>query len=249
MAKLFLLFFFTLLSLIGTGQCLDDLAHNTSIDGVWLSCQRSMNPLTEFGQSHWIMYEFDEAQSIESMRLWNLNRTDQLTSGAKRMRMDISMDGATWANMGVIELDMSDGSRDYVGLEVDEIGAFNAQFVLFTILENHGGSCFGLSEVQFNLGETTVDTQDEYLSTRMIVSPNPVDSELRLTITDILTRSISYQLVDMKGRVLAQQKLNTTGSAHQIIIDGAALANGQYALKVDTDQGSATKKVLVIHPN
>ena len=144
----------SILSLLTTSviaQCLDDQAHNTSINSVWMSCNLSPNPFAEIGDSHWIMYEFEQVESIESINLWNINNPNQLTSGAQRIRMDISPDGATWTNMGVFEVAMADASEDYTGELMADFEAFEGRYILFTILANHGGPCSGIGEVRLSL--------------------------------------------------------------------------------------------------
>jgi len=240
------------LCLLTTGvvaQCLDDQAHNTSNNSIWMSCTPSTNPLAEIGQTHWILYEFDEIQAIESIHIWNINNPDELTSGAKRIRMDISPDGASWTNMGVALIDMAEASEDYIGQDISEYGSFEAQFVLLTIIENHGGLCSGLSEVRFNLGVGTTPTIDEVLAQSIIVSPNPADDFINISIADIETDEISYQLVDMTGRVLLRDVVDINSSVTDLELTTTDIVDGTYTISMQTDQGSIAKRIIVVHPN
>lgn len=213
-----------------------------------MSCNRSINPLTDLGQTHWILYEFENSESIESLNIWNINNTANLTSGAKRIRVDASEDGANWTNLGVIQLEMAEASLEYFGQEVTSLGVFKAQFVLFTILENHGGSCSGLAEVQFNLGQGTTPTQEEYLNQKIVISPNPADEFFKISFTGINTNSYSYQLVDMTGKIVLQEGEQNSGALTEFDIPSTALPDGQYALRVNTDEGSISKKIIITHP-
>ncbi len=230
-------------------QCLDDFWHNTSANSIWKSCNVSASPVAELGQSHWILYEFDQIQTIKSLRIWNINHPEQLTSGARRIRVDISSNGTTWDNMGIIDVGMGSTSRTYLGEEFENLGTFDAQFVLLTILQNHGSvTCSGLAEVQFNLSESTTPTDDEYLSSLVTVFPNPSSDRFNISLDGINTSNISYRLVDMTGRILLQDKVQTSGSNNEIDINGISLPDGMYSLRIDTDQGSIAKKLVVVHP-
>ncbi len=239
-----------LLSTSITAQCLDDQAHNTSVNSVWMSCNTSPNPFAEIGESHWIMYEFEQVESIESINIWNLNNPDQLTSGAQRIRMDISPDGASWTNMGVVELAMAEASADYVGELLVDFEAFEGRYVLFTILANHGGPCSGFAEVRFNLGVGTVPTIDEELAAAVIVAPNPADKFVNIDIGDIISRTIRYQVLDMTGKVLMRDVAEMgRNSTQDVSISTADLSAGTYAISMETDEGIVTKKIIVVHPN
>ncbi len=248
MLRLFTFFSFIFISLTVNGQCLDEDVHNTSLDGVWMSCQKSANPLQGFGDSHWILYEFDNIQPIENLQIWNINHPDKRTSGAKRVRMDISSDGAAWTNHSLLNLEMADASYDYSGERIEDIASFEAKFVLFTILENHGGTCSGLGEVKFNLGAVTVATEEEYLSSLVSISPNPASSSVQISLADINTSSVSYQVVDVAGRILMRKKDQRIGSNKEFSIATSALADGHYTLSMVTDEGLIAKQIIVAQP-
>ncbi len=242
----------SILSLLSTSlfaQCLDNQAHNTSLNSVWMSCQTSPNPFAEIGETHWIMYEFEQLEAIESINIWNINNESQLASGAKRIRMDVSPDGADWINMGIINLDMGQADPNYLGELVDDFEAFEARYVLFTVFDNHGGPCSGLAEVKFNLGIGTVPTIDEELAAAVIISPNPADRFFNVSIEDIAARTISYQLVDMTGRVLLREIADNDRVRSDIRISTTNMSEGTYALNMQTEEGLVTKKIVVVHPN
>ena len=242
----------SLLSLFSTGlfaQCMDDQAHNTSLNSVWMSCQTSTNPFAEIGETHWIMYEFEQLEAIESINIWNINNESQLTSGARRIRMDISPNGASWTNMGTFELGIGKADPDYLGELIDDFEAFEARYVLFTVFANHGGPCSGLAEVKFNLGIGTVATIDEELAASVIISPNPADQFFNVKIEDISANTISYQLVDMTGRVILREIADNYQTRSDIRISTNNMSQGTYALNMQTEKGLVTKKIVVVHPN
>lgn len=214
-----------------------------------MSCQQRANPIPELGASHWIKYDFQEEQSIEAMRIWNITHPVQSKSGAKRLRVDVSSDGMAWNLIGVYDIEQGSTSKEYVGELLPDMLEFQARHVVLTILETHGSpACGGLAEVQFLLGEGTVATNDTYLASLITIIPNPVDRNFTVFMDGISTSEIAYQMIDMSGRLLFQDRLTTYGTKNEIELSGAALPDGQYTLRIDTDKGSVSKKVLVVHP-
>jgi len=212
---------------------------------MWLSCESFPNPLGALGNNHWIMYEFDNLQGITSMDIWNANHPDYLTAGVKTLRVDYSPDGTTWTELGMAELQMADASPEYTGSNI-ELGGFDARYVLFTSIENHGGSCTGLSEVRFNLGETTA-TEDTYLSSLITIAPNPADQEINIAFGDIQSRDINYQLVDATGKILMRDQTEIVRVRDGLILPSSSLPDGHYTLQVQTDEGTAAKQIIILH--
>jgi len=247
MTKLYaltIIFFFCTQSI--HAQCLDEDAHNTSLNNMWLSCESFPNPLGELGNNHWLLYEFDELQSIESMKIWNANHPDYLDAGIKSLRIDYSPDGANWTQLGTTELSRADGGADYTGEDV-ELDGFKAKFVLLTSIENHGSACTGLAEIKFNIGELSTATEETYLSSLISISPNPADQSINISLGDFQTQDISYQLVDATGKILLRNQ-----SAFRAIQDGfslsaASLPDGHYTLQMQTDIGTASKQIIILH--
>lgn len=228
-------------------QCLDEDAHNTSLKDMWVSCETFPNPLGELGNNHWIMYEFDDLQSIENIEIWNLNHPEILDGGIKSLRIDYSPDGGTWNQLGTVELDQADGSSDYIGAPLD-LQEFEARYVLLTSLENHGGQCTGLSEVRFNLGEVSTATKETYLSSLISISPNPADQAIQVAFGEINTRDISYQLVDMSGKVLYRDQTRFATISDGLRLDSSQLPDGHYTLHLQAEEGEASKQIIVAHP-
>ena len=56
---------FLALPVLLLSQCIDEKWHNTSFESIWLSCNSRPNPLPELGNSHWILYQFEQPTGIE----------------------------------------------------------------------------------------------------------------------------------------------------------------------------------------
>jgi hypothetical protein len=63
------------------------------------------------------------------------------------------LDNTTWTNAGSFDVAISQGSAFYEGEIIANLNGINARYLILTAEENHGGSCFGISESRFYLGQ------------------------------------------------------------------------------------------------
>jgi len=138
-----------------SAQCFGD-RHNANTDNSWLSCSPSENPNSDKGNSHWIMYNLGGLHALEEVIIWNYNHVDNAANGIQTFTIDLSIDGEEWLEMGTYSLDMSTGSAYYEGDYITNLNKQVAQYILLTATENHGGTCYGFSELKVTIGETTV---------------------------------------------------------------------------------------------
>jgi len=131
-------------------QCFPD-RHNANEDASWLSCTASPSPNPDRGTSHWVLYELDSAYEFYNLTVWNYNHVYDHNNGVSEIIVDVSLDGVTWEEAGIFNVMQSDGSSFYQGEMVGSLGGRNGAYVLITAVENHGGTCFGLSEVKIDL--------------------------------------------------------------------------------------------------
>ena len=143
--SLLALTFFALPSL--TGQCYPN-RHNTSPDTKWMSCTPVQSPNTSRGVSHWLLLTLDEYKAIGNIYLWNIADPNYLIDGANSIAIDVSTDGVIWSEATTVTLAQGDSSGIYEGEEVADLAGVTAKYLLFTALTNHGGSCYGLSELK-----------------------------------------------------------------------------------------------------
>jgi hypothetical protein len=122
----------------------------------WVSCTETANPNVARGSGHWILFDFNSNYLIENIHLWNLNDPSMLTNGIKRFVLDISADGQSWEEVGTYDLEMANGSSFYIGQAGPSLGNVETKYVLITGIENHGGTCFGISELKFNLAQASL---------------------------------------------------------------------------------------------
>jgi hypothetical protein len=121
--------------------------HSIAETDMWLSSQDGPLP-------GWIQYEFDRVYLLNDMLVWNSNLEIEsvVGYGVKDVKVEYSLDGVTWANLGNFEFAQAPGDPSYTSdIKVDFAGKA-AKFVKLTIADNWGGifDQYGLSEVRFS---------------------------------------------------------------------------------------------------
>lgn len=129
-------------------------------ENTWASCSKTMNPISDYGQSHWIQYDLGSVRKLSKTWIWNTNDPDELDQGFKTVKVDYSLDGENWTNWGEMEFPRAEGQAIYGGFEGPDLVNIDARYVLLTAMSNHGHpSCAGLAEVKFNLLPIQGDTK------------------------------------------------------------------------------------------
>ncbi len=120
----------------------------------WVSCQKTITPSKRTNPQHWIQYEFNEPQSIDSIRIWNANRPGESDMGVRAFRVDYSVDGVNWVRNAIsINLPKANEQDDYEGVQI--ASGFEDVFVqkiVLVLVNTHGGtSCASIAEAQFKI--------------------------------------------------------------------------------------------------
>ena len=122
--------------------------HSTSKTDAWLSCFTSQSPNPERGVTHWVQYDLGSTYVLDAITLWNYNDPLNLDNGVQEIAIDVSIDGINWSEAATALVTISDGSAFYEGEEILSLGGVAASHLLITVLNNHGGSCTGFSELK-----------------------------------------------------------------------------------------------------
>ena len=102
----------------------------------------------------------------------------------------------------------------------------------------------------YRLKLVDLDTRAEYSPVRnvyfnmpytVVIAPNPVRDLINITIAKATSQSIIVEVVDISGKMVYEETTNR--SSIQINLSG--LAKGMYFVKLITEEGTITKKVLV----
>lgn len=147
MKSIFLYLILCLWTVLGNAQQFPD-RHSTSYTDAWLSCTPSANPNSDRGESHWIRYDLGATYVMSAITLWNYNDPMHLDNGVQDIAIDISSDGVNWMEAGTATINIAQGSSRYEGENIINLGGVPADYLLVTILSNHGGSCSGFSEIK-----------------------------------------------------------------------------------------------------
>jgi len=227
---------FTSVSITISAQCYLD-RHNTSWHDGWISCSTSMNPNPVRGESHWILYEFDYAYNLFQLHIWNTNAPEYLTYGMQEIVIDISDDGVNWTEIGEFQVPMADGTSTYEGLGLYDFGGINAQYVLITGLTNHGGACFGLSEIRIDVADDIINANKEpSLSTDCLsarIFPNPVNKASKAVISSTCSDApVYYSIQNVSGKTIKSGQLRLVSDKVELELNGLPIVSGMYVLSV-----------------
>ena len=233
-------------------QCFLDRHNTTWYDG-WISCTASLNPNPVRGESHWIMYNLNYPYELHQMHIWNLNSPDYWADGMQDIVIDISTDGVSWTEVGEFQIPMADATSTYEGIDLYDFAGTEAQYVLITGLSNHGGSCFGLSEIRIDVTDEVVVVVADHeppkpscLTARIF--PNPVSAASKAVISDICSAApIIYSIEDVSGRVIQSGQLTPTSDEVELDLDVLPLAAGSYLLSIR--QQGVVRRVKMIKMN
>ena len=158
--KRFLIFTISCFIILHSGysQCYPD-RHNTNWFDAWVSCQASQNPNPVRGVGHWIQYDFGQVYLVGESHFWNANVPDFTNRGLNQIVIDYSADGVNWNELGVFNLAESNGSAFYEGISGPDFNGAKARYVLITANSNHGGDCYSLAEIRFNVQNSAVPVE------------------------------------------------------------------------------------------
>ncbi len=221
---------------VATSQCYPDRHNTTWYDG-WTSCEKSANPNDAREASHWILYNFGKTASFGDLQVWNANDPKHIENGIKRAILDYSSDGVSWETWGEITLEAAGGSSTYEGQIAADLGGISAQYLLITALENHGGDCFGLSEVRFYLTEAvseenTTPSRNQAFCLSAQVFPNPFESSPTLALQSNCGTDVKYSVRDAMGRLILEHRLDGVVTHVDNQLSTASWAPGIYFLNI-----------------
>ena len=99
-------------------------------------------------------------------------------------------------------------------------------------LSYHGGR--GVTSANFTLGN------NDFVLSEFMMYPNPAKDYVTIDLSD-LTSNATVFIYDYLGRLVKKELLNTTSSR----LETSNLQKGTYIVKVDSDNGLASKILIV----
>lgn len=255
------LFFYS--SLIGQDLILPD-RHSTTISEAWLSCETAPSPNPVRGNGHWILYNLNDTYALQNSKIWNFNTPERINSfenaswsitpidgklqdGMRDVVIDLSVDGINWQEWGRFTIPIGPGSSTYQGVAGPDFGGKIARYVLITGLSNHGGTCYGLSEVKiFGTIVTISGVEDPLKDASITASPNPFSNGSIISLTDFPAGEARISLLDISGREIFSNNIDIQSQLTTFNISGVQLTSGLYFLNVSQNGASKSIKLEVI---
>ncbi|MHC4862981.1 MAG: Calx-beta domain-containing protein [Planctomycetota bacterium] len=95
-----------------------------------------------------LIFTLDRIYAIESMWVWNTNRSGFTSRGVNNVTIEYSTNGTSWNTLRSTSWAQAPGTAGYIGFSED-FGSNSASYVRFSSMTNHGGNRIGLSGVSF----------------------------------------------------------------------------------------------------
>lgn len=215
-------------------QCFPD-RHSTNFYDGWVSCETALNPNPERGKGHFIMYDFGKTFALGQMRIWNSNDPAHLDWGMRDVVIDYSTDGVNWTHATDFTIPQASGLSTYEGVLGPDLNNIEARYLLISAVNNYGGECFGIAEIQVAGEEviiSDVDIVNELTCADVTLYPNPFADKLALTLAPVCSGELLYTIYDASGKAIDTQKSMLDPGRRMTMEIGAGLPSGSYRLKI-----------------
>jgi len=179
------------------------------------------------------MYDLGETYELGQSHFWNLNVNDRTADGISRALAEYSTDGTNWIEWGIFELNEAPSSGFYEGESGPDFSGIAAQYLLITVLETHGGTCAGFSEMKIETtGLSVANEQLAEILNDMKAVPNPALDFTNIEIESTIATQATLQLLDMNGKIVKQNQiiLNTGKNIQRLEVN--PYAAGQYIVNL-----------------
>jgi len=224
--KYLLIFILLFLSQWASAQNCTGPHSSTNANDSWLSCDKSQNPNSARADSHWALFDLGADYTLGTSYFWNFNNDSETENGIKNLVIDYSLNGTTWTELGIMELQEASGTIDYLGEGGLDFDGIMCRYVLITVLETWGGQCAGISEVRFDINQTSVSLRDVYADNASIeLFPNPTQGFFTIE-GELLNYDIT--IMDASGNIF----MTLTGENSPITIDISNLPDGLYFVSI-----------------
>ncbi|MBK9736219.1 MAG: T9SS type A sorting domain-containing protein [Saprospiraceae bacterium] len=237
--------------------------HSTTLSEAWLSCQTAVSPNPARGSGHWIKYDLGDTYALQTSKFWNFNTPARVNSynnepwsnsplqgkledGMKDVLIDISINGTTWVEWGRFNIPKAPGSSFYEGVFGPDFSGKIARYILITAVSNHGGTCYGLSEIKIKGTPATVSAvADPLLDASMAASPNPLVDNTLLTLTNFPKGIVKLRLVDINGKEVFAKNININTDVTEVPLSSSGMISGLYFLHASINGASKSIKLEV----
>ncbi len=217
-------------------QCNDQ----TIWDQTWYSCELNENPNPEKDPSHWILYDLGAMYPLSDTKIWNVNQAGETDRGMKEVTIEVSNDKNKWESLGNFQLPQASGNFDYPGFEGPDFSGVRARYILITAISNWGDpSCYGLSEVQFNIASDLLTTpiQSDILKDPVILYPNPASEYIHISFTSDRPTRWTLTLYNLLGQEVKSGEYPIEARHQKLQFPLKQVSMGTYWLSINDEQG------------
>ena len=225
------------------GQCFED-RHNLTLGNSWISCEESLSPNLARGNSNWIMYDLGTQYALGMTHFWNINNHIHQDDGMRNVAIDVSLNGSTWTEAAVFELEKGAISGFYEGVDGPDLTGTDARYILITGLSNYGGTCMGLSEFKVQATPATTSVGETELGAKLVPSPSPFSDFTRIDISLPVDGQYQFTLTSIDGKIVNSGQVQVAGSNAYVNIQGNQLFAGAYIFTLSN--GSASSSVRIV---
>ena len=167
----------------------------------------------------------------DAISVADVTTSEESAAGANDGSIDITVEGGTgsydfdWTGDGGYSSDVED-PNDLAG------GDYSV-----TITDENGCSITEDYSVATNIFELAAGVE-------FFVAPNPTNGTFYLNVSGLNGQAVAYRILDMSGRVIANNQLNGTQAELREEIDIAGAANGLYFLNLQVGESMSTIRVV-----
>jgi hypothetical protein len=182
---------------------------------------------------------FLNANEQVTISFWERNAT---AAGNRSLRVTVGNAATSAAQTTVIYSNAALLNNTYAQITTPVYTAPSSGIYYFAFNDNSAAATTAAAAtMRFDtVNFTSVLRNDEFLASNFSVFPNPANDIVTVTSNDIVIDSIEF--TDINGRTV--KNVNTIGS-NESQINISDLAQGVYMMKITSDKGTATKKLVV----
>jgi len=110
------------------------------------------------------------------------------------------------------------------------------------VFNNGGGNNFYLDNIRF--GQGTDVSLNEFGATDLKLYPNPSNGRINIKMSDLLDNQLDLEIVDLGGRLVYSQSLQTKNSSLEAQLD-LELSTGVYLINIEGDRTNFSEKLVI----
>jgi len=186
--------------------------------------------------------------SLNASTIWNCNVYNQTDAGIQTYAVDFSLDGITWQEVGEYGLSQAEASTFYEGEAGPDFDGLEARYILISSLSEYGSDCACLSEVRFETSGIISDiVESNELEIGLTLAPNPASDLVQLSFNNEKNSFDSeITVLDQTGRLIKKFDQKIDKGVSTIDLSTSELATGNYLVKIQSNDGVLTRKLIVI---